>query len=136
MEGGDHIDAAHICLMMNCAEICQTCANFLLSTLSFSNQLCAAVICDARADSCEALSGMEVCVEYLSVRFEELYRRCDRHLQYLDYWDWETPIRCSSESCNLKRAQPAFSVYALAMSANEFFSHSTWQSLLFASLFY
>lgn len=63
--GGDHVDADHFRLMMNCAEICQTSANFQLSGSSFHVALCGicADICEACAKSCEAIGGMDDCVK-------------------------------------------------------------------------
>ncbi len=51
--------------MINCAEICQTSANFLLSGSAFHQKVCAvcAEICDACAKSCEQVGGMEDCVK-------------------------------------------------------------------------
>jgi hypothetical protein len=61
--GGKHVEASHFRLMINCAEICQTSANFMLSSSAFSNQICrvCAEVCDACAKSCEQISGMEDC---------------------------------------------------------------------------
>jgi hypothetical protein len=63
--GGKHVEADHFRLMMNCAEICQTSANFQLSNSVFHRQVCAvcAEICEACAVSCEAIGGMDECVE-------------------------------------------------------------------------
>jgi hypothetical protein len=51
--------------MMNCAEICQTSANFMLSSSSHHAQVCriCAEICDACAESCDKLDGMEDCAK-------------------------------------------------------------------------
>ena len=61
--GGEHVAPDHFRLMMNCAEICQTSANFMLSGSAFSNQVCqvCAQICEACARSCEQIEGMEEC---------------------------------------------------------------------------
>ncbi|WP_255398794.1 four-helix bundle copper-binding protein [Nitrosovibrio sp. Nv6] len=61
--GGRHVEAGHFRLMMNCAEICQTSLNFMLSGSQYSNQVCriCAEICDACAKSCEQLDGMDDC---------------------------------------------------------------------------
>ncbi|WP_280720928.1 four-helix bundle copper-binding protein [Janthinobacterium sp. CG_23.4] len=63
--GGKHVEPDHFRLMVNCAEICQTSANFQLSGSAFSARLCAvcADICQACADSCRELDGMEECVQ-------------------------------------------------------------------------
>ncbi|MBA4141844.1 MAG: four-helix bundle copper-binding protein [Nitrosospira sp.] len=60
--GGKHVEPDHFRLMMNCAEICQTSVNFMLSSSAFSNQTCrvCAEVCEACAKSCEQI-GMEDC---------------------------------------------------------------------------
>ena len=61
--GGKHLEPEHFRLMINCAEICQTSLNFMLSGSRLSNHVCGvcARICDACAESCEKLDGMEEC---------------------------------------------------------------------------
>lgn len=61
--GGKHVEENHFRLMMNCAELCQTSANFMLSESAFHVDLCGvcADVCDACAKSCEAVGGMEQC---------------------------------------------------------------------------
>ena len=63
--GGKHVEADHLRLMMNCAEICQTALNFMLSDSRFSPEVCGtcAEICEACGQSCEQLDGMEECVQ-------------------------------------------------------------------------
>jgi hypothetical protein len=63
--GGKHIEPAHFRLMINCAEICQTSANFMLSHSEFHMQICAvcAEVCEACARSCEQVGEMEACVQ-------------------------------------------------------------------------
>jgi len=63
--GGKHVEPSHFRLMMNCAEMCQTSLNFMLSNSPFSKQVCAvcAEICDACAESCDQLDGMEECAK-------------------------------------------------------------------------
>lgn len=63
--GGKHVEAEHFGLMLNCAEICQTSANFQLSSSSFHRQVCevCAEVCEACAASCKKLGGMDECVE-------------------------------------------------------------------------
>lgn len=63
--GGKNVEAGHFRLMINCAEICQTSANFLLSGSAFHLKVCAvcAEICDACAKSCEQVGGMQDCVK-------------------------------------------------------------------------
>lgn len=61
--GGKHVQPEHLRLIMNCAEICQTSSNFLLSSSTFSEQICRVCcdICEACAESCEKIGDMEEC---------------------------------------------------------------------------
>jgi len=63
--GGKHVETKHFRLMINCAELCQTSTNFMLSGSEFHASLCAlcADVCEACARSCEAIGGMEECVK-------------------------------------------------------------------------
>ena len=61
--GGRHVDPDHFRLMDDCAEICRTAADFMLSRSAFHARVCGvcAEICDACAQSCEEIGGMEGC---------------------------------------------------------------------------
>ena len=63
--GGKHVEAQHFRLMVNCAEICQTSANFMASGSKFHQRVCAVCreICAACAKSCEQVGGMDGCVK-------------------------------------------------------------------------
>lgn len=63
--GEKHIEPKHFRLILNCASICETSANFQLSGSSFSQQICklCAEICTACAESCEEIGDMAECVE-------------------------------------------------------------------------
>lgn len=63
--GGEHVETTHFRLMLNCAEVCQMSANFLLSHSAFHQQITAICsdICEACAKSCEQVGGMEDCVK-------------------------------------------------------------------------
>lgn len=63
--GEKHVGAEHFRLMMNCAEICQTSANFQLSSSAFHRRLCeiCAEVCEACTASCEKIGGMDECAE-------------------------------------------------------------------------
>jgi len=63
--GGEHTEPAHFRLMINCAEICQTTANFMLSGSDLHTLTCdlCAEICRRCADDCEQFDGMDECVE-------------------------------------------------------------------------
>lgn len=63
--GGDHVEPEHFRLMVNCADICQTSANFMLSSSKLHKVTCEACakVCEACAESCAKVGGMEECVE-------------------------------------------------------------------------
>lgn len=67
-QGGKHADPEHISLLMDCAEICQTSANFMLRDSLFHGFTCdiCAEICEECAEDCAQFSGdeqMQACAE-------------------------------------------------------------------------
>jgi hypothetical protein len=65
-EGGRHAEAAHIRTLLDCAEACQTAANFMLRSSTMHAMTCntCAEACERCARSCDAFSD------------DELMRRC------------------------------------------------------------
>lgn len=66
--GGRHAEPEHIRLLLDCAEICQTSANFMLRGSDFHPQTCGvcAEICEACAADCETFTDdpeMQRCAE-------------------------------------------------------------------------
>jgi hypothetical protein len=65
--GGEHTEPHHLRLMMDCAEICQTSANFMLRGSDLHGMTCAicADICERCAEDCEQFDDaqMEECAE-------------------------------------------------------------------------
>lgn len=63
--GGRHVAPPHLRLMMNCADLCGTAADFMLSSSQLYGEVCAvcATVCEACARSCADVGGMERCVE-------------------------------------------------------------------------
>lgn len=63
--GGKHTEPKHFRLMINCAEICQTSANFMLSGSEHHKLTCSicAQVCEACAQSCEQVGEMDECVQ-------------------------------------------------------------------------
>ena len=63
--GGKHTEPAHFRLVICCAEICQTAANFMLSGSDLHTRTCAvcAEVCELCADDCEQVGDMEECVQ-------------------------------------------------------------------------
>jgi len=62
--GGAHVEPAHYRTMLDCAEICQTSANFMLRNSTLHNTVCraCAAVCEACAKSCETVGDMPDCV--------------------------------------------------------------------------
>lgn len=63
--GGKHTEPNHFRLMMNCAEICQTAAKFMLSGSGLHKLTCGvcAQVCERCADDCERVGDMDECVQ-------------------------------------------------------------------------
>lgn len=59
--GGRHSTAAHVRTMLDCVEICQTCADFMLRSSSRHGLVCrvCAEICLSCAESCEEMADDE-----------------------------------------------------------------------------
>ncbi len=62
--GGKHVEPTHFRLMLDCAQICATSADFMLRGSAHHTHICreCAEICAKCADSCEQVGGMEECV--------------------------------------------------------------------------
>jgi hypothetical protein len=58
-KGGDHARTEHVTLLLDCAEICQTAANFMLRNSELHSRVCAlcAEVCDRCAEDCEKLAA-------------------------------------------------------------------------------
>lgn len=67
--GGTHAEANHIRLLMDCAEICRTSADFMIRRSEFYGRTCAACadVCAACTEDCRSLGSgdqqMTVCAE-------------------------------------------------------------------------
>jgi hypothetical protein len=66
--GGEHASPAHIRLLLDCSEICQTSANFMLRMSDFHTSTCGvcAEVCERCAQDCarfENDSVMQQCAE-------------------------------------------------------------------------
>ena len=60
-KGGRHAEVEHLVLLLDCAEICQASANFMLRGSHFHTSTCAACVevCRSCADSCEEMGDDE-----------------------------------------------------------------------------
>ena len=75
--GGDHVAPAHVELMISCMEIAQAAADFMVRNSPTHPLICSACanVCDATADSCEALICNEKpCIEMQ--RCADILRAC------------------------------------------------------------
>lgn len=63
--GGPHLEPEHFRLMINCAELCQTSANFMLSNSPLHATVCTACaeVGYACALSCDRVGDMEKCAD-------------------------------------------------------------------------
>ena len=66
--GGEHAQEAHIRLLLDCAEICQTSANFMLRGSELHGRTCAvcAEVCQRCAQDCERFMDdpmMQACAQ-------------------------------------------------------------------------
>jgi len=63
--GGKHVEAAHVILMLDCAEICALCANFATRGSAQHEAACrlCATVCEACATSCAGQGDMEDCAD-------------------------------------------------------------------------
>ena len=72
--GGKHTEAEHIRLLLDCAEICQTSADFLMrdSPRHVSTCKVCSEICSTCADSCERLDPQDTMMKQCA----DVCRRC------------------------------------------------------------
>lgn len=63
--GGKHVEPEHFRTMLDCAQICQTSADFMLRGSALHGHTCraCAAVCEACAKSCQAIGDMRECVE-------------------------------------------------------------------------
>ena len=66
--GGQHVEATHIRTLLDCAEICQTSANFMLRGSDEHKRTCAAcaAVCQRCAEECARVTDdpvMQDCAE-------------------------------------------------------------------------
>lgn len=66
--GGEHAEASHIRLLLDCAEICQISANFMLRVSDLHPRTCAvcAEVCERCAEDCERFTDdqmMQQCAQ-------------------------------------------------------------------------
>ena len=67
-QGGKHADASHIRLLLDCADICQTSANYMTRGSELHTRTCGvcAEVCDECAAACEEMADdaqMQACAQ-------------------------------------------------------------------------
>ena len=74
--GGKHADPAHVGLLLDCAQICQTSADFMLRGSDRHQLTCriCADICHACAEGCERMAGGDQMLRQCA----EVCRRCEQ----------------------------------------------------------
>ena len=78
--GGKHADPAHIRLLLDCAEICQTSANFMLRGSERHQLTCrvCADICRACAEDCERMAGGDQMMKQCAEECRRCQQTCER----------------------------------------------------------
>jgi len=63
--GGKQVPAPRLGLMLNCAELCRTAAEFMMSGSAQHSSVCGAcaAVCEACAQSCAEVGDMDECVD-------------------------------------------------------------------------
>jgi hypothetical protein len=79
-KGGEHVTPDHLSMLLDCAQICETSADFMLRHSQFHSQTCevCAEVCERCAEDCERFSGdsqMKACAD--------ICRRCAESCQEL-----------------------------------------------------
>jgi hypothetical protein len=78
--GGRHADPAHIMLLLDCAEICQTSADFMLRISDRHQLTCrsCADICRACAGECERMAGGDQVMQQCTEQCRSCQHSCER----------------------------------------------------------
>jgi hypothetical protein len=78
--GGKHADRAHITLLLDCAEICQTSANFMLRGSERHHSICrvCAEVCRACAEDCERMAEGDEFMQQCAEECRRCQESCER----------------------------------------------------------
>jgi hypothetical protein len=79
--GGEHADPNHIRLLLDCAQICQTSADFMIRGSQSHPQVCGvcADVCTRCAQDCERMAGDDAMMRECA----EICRRCAASCQQM-----------------------------------------------------
>jgi hypothetical protein len=78
--GGKHADPAHIRLLLDCAEMCQTSTNFMLRGSDLHQRTCGvcAEVCRACAEDCERMAGDDQMMKDCAEQCRRCAESCER----------------------------------------------------------
>jgi len=78
--GGKHADPAHIRLLLDCADICRTSADFMLRGSDLHPRTCGvcAEVCRACADSCERMGRDDQMMQQCAQQCRRCAESCER----------------------------------------------------------
>jgi hypothetical protein len=78
--GGKHADPAHIRLLLDCAEMCQTSANFMLGGSDLHQRICTACaeVCRACAEDCERMAAGDQMMKDCAEECRRCAESCER----------------------------------------------------------
>ena len=78
--GGRHAEPAHLKLLMDCASICRTSADFMLRGSDSHARICAicAEICQACAEDCERVDAADQLMKECAAQCRSCADSCDR----------------------------------------------------------
>lgn len=79
-KGGEHADPEHINVLLDCAKICQTAADFMIRESPNHAAVCGlcADVCRECAESCEALAGDDETMKECAKICRECAEECDK----------------------------------------------------------
>jgi hypothetical protein len=78
--GGEHADPGHIALLLDCADICQTSANFMLRGSERHHLTCGVCtdICRACAEDCERMGQDDEMMQQCAEQCRRCQQSCER----------------------------------------------------------
>ena len=81
--GGEHVEAKHLSLMMECAQLCSTSASFMQFNSPFAIELCqvCAKVCDACASSCDEVDPEDPVMQECSAMCRQCADSCRNMVQ-------------------------------------------------------
>lgn len=78
--GGKHADPSHIGLLLDCADVCNTSAGFMLRQSSYHRSVCGvcAEVCRACAESCRSMGGTDKMMASCAEACDRCAKSCEQ----------------------------------------------------------